>query len=94
MRIETLENFIAISREESISLAAEKMHISQPALSQQLASMEKELGVKLFVRDTRKLKLTDAGMIVQRKAAEILSLYQEMKTDLTGENIEGKIRIA
>ncbi|MBO4930321.1 MAG: LysR family transcriptional regulator [Clostridia bacterium] len=93
MRIETLENFIAISREESISLAAEKMHISQPALSQQLASMEKELGAKLFVRDTRKLKLTDAGMIVQRKAAEILSLYQEMKTDLTGENIEGKIRI-
>ena len=70
MRIETLENFIAISREESISLAAEKMHISQPALSQQLASMEKELGAKLFVRDTRKLKLTDAGMIVQRKAAE------------------------
>ena len=90
MRIETLENFIAISREESISLAAEKMHISQPALSQQLASMEKELGVKLFVRDTRKLKLTDAGMIVQRKAAEILTLYQEMKTYLPGENIEGK----
>ena len=70
MRIETLENFIAISREESISLAAEKMHISQPALSQQLASREEELGAKLFVRDTRKLKLTDAGMIVQRKAAE------------------------
>ena len=93
MRIEMLENFLAVSEEESISVAAQKMHISQPALSHQMQALEKELGVRLFVRDVRRIKLTEAGLTLQRKAMEMAALYRGLKQDIAGETIEGKIRL-
>lgn len=93
MRIEMLENFLAVSEEESISVAAQKMHISQPALSHQLQALEKELGVKLLVRDARKTTLTEAGMSLRRRAMEMVSIYRGLKQDFLGESIEGKIRL-
>ena len=60
MEIRVLKYFLAVVREESITKAAEVLHITQPTLSRQLAQLEEEVGVKLFDRGTRKIVLTDA----------------------------------
>lgn len=54
MEIRVLRYFLTVAREENITKAAEVLHITQPALSRQLAQLEEELGVKLFDRGTRK----------------------------------------
>lgn len=74
MDIKQLEYFLAIAEEKNISRAAEKLHVSQPPISQQLKLLEDELGVKLIERTTRKLELTDSGQALQRKAMQILEL--------------------
>ncbi|MBQ9256693.1 MAG: LysR family transcriptional regulator, partial [Acidaminococcaceae bacterium] len=58
MEIRVLKYFLTVVREESISRAAEVLHITQPTLSRQLAQMEEETGVKLFQRGSRKITLT------------------------------------
>ena len=93
MRIETLENFLAVSEEESISIVAQKMHVSQPALTHQMQALEKELGVRLFARDARRIRLTEAGLTLRRKALEITAAYRGLKQDIAGESVEGKIRL-
>lgn len=62
MELRILRYFLAVVREENISKASETLHISQPALSRQLAQLEQELGATLFVRG-RRLTLTDAGLM-------------------------------
>lgn len=74
MDIRQLTYFIAIAEEKNISRAAEKLHIAQPPLSQQLKMLEDELGVKLIERSTRKLEITDVGQALQHKAKQILEL--------------------
>lgn len=59
MEIRVLRYFLTVVREESITKASEVLHITQPTLSRQLAQMEEEIGVKLFDRGTRKIKLTN-----------------------------------
>lgn len=61
METRVLRYFLAVAREENISRAAEVLHITQPTLSRQLSQMEEELGVILFERGTRRIRLTDAG---------------------------------
>ena len=58
---------VFVSR-ESITKAAELLHITQPTLSRQIAQMEEEMGVKLFDRGTRKIVLTNEGMLLRRRA--------------------------
>ena len=58
MEIRVLRYFLTVVREESITKASEVLHITQPTLSRQLAQMEEDIGVKLFDRGTRKIKLT------------------------------------
>ena len=80
MELRTLHYFLTVAREQSISAAAESLHISQPALSTQLKGMEDELGKQLLIRGTkgsRKVLLTEEGMILRRRAEEILSLVQK-----------------
>ncbi|MEO1618193.1 MAG: LysR family transcriptional regulator [Planctomycetota bacterium] len=60
--------FWTVAKEGSITLAAEKLHLSQPTLSTQVGKLEKSLGVKLFDRKGRNLVLTDTGQIVYRYA--------------------------
>ena len=72
MDIKQLTYFLTIVEEGSISKAAEKLHMSQPPLSHQLKLLEKELGVKLIERNTRKLEVTDAGLILSNRAKQIL----------------------
>ena len=98
MELRTLHYFLTVAREQSISAAAESLHISQPALSTQLKGMEEELGKHLLIRGTkgsRKVVLTEEGMILRHRAEEILSLVQKAEEEITrsDETIVGDVVI-
>ena len=95
MEIRVLKYFLAVVREESITKAAEVLHITQPTLSRQLAQMEEEVGVKLFDRGTRKISLTDEGMLLRRRAEEIIDLSDKTIRELLmrEEQVEGVVSI-
>lgn len=95
MEIRVLRYFLTVVREESITKAADVLHITQPTLSRQLSQMEDEIGVKLFHRGTRKIILTNEGMLLRRRAEEILQLVDNTERELLEqeEQIEGKITI-
>ena len=95
MDIRLLKYFLAVAREENITRAAEKLYISQPSLSKQLIELEKELGKKLLVRGKRKITLTEEGVILQKRAEEIVSLLEKTEREIGSDlsNIEGEISI-
>lgn len=95
MEIRVLRYFLTVVREESITKAAEVLHITQPTLSRQLAQLEEEIGVKLFDRGTRKISLTNEGILLRRRAEEILQLVHKTEKELVmqEEQVEGKISI-
>ncbi len=95
MEIRVLRYFLTAAREQSITKAADVLHITQPTLSRQLAQMEDEIGVKLFDRGTRKITLTNEGILLRRRAEEILQLVDKTEKELTeqDEQVEGKITI-
>lgn len=95
MDIRTLQYFLAVAREESISGAAEFLHMTQPPLSRQLKELETELGKQLFIRGNRKITLTEDGMILRKRAEEIVALMEKTKAEInaSAENITGDIYI-
>lgn len=95
MEIRVLRYFLTVVREESITKAAEVLHITQPTLSRQLAQMEETLGVQLFIRGTRKIVLTNEGMLLRRRAEEILELVDKTERELVEqeEELEGVVSI-
>lgn len=95
MEIRVLRYFLTVVREQSITKASEVLHITQPTLSRQLAQMEDEVGVKLFDRGTRKITLTNEGLLLRRRAEEILQLVDKTEKELIEqeEQVEGKITI-
>lgn len=95
MEIRVLKYFLTVVREEGINRAAEVLHITQPTLSRQLSGLEEEIGVKLFERGARKITLTREGMLLRRRAEEILSLVQKTEEELTEQEelVDGKIVI-
>ena len=95
MEIRVLQYFLTVVREESISRAAEVLQITQPTLSRQLSQMEKELGVKLFQRGARKITLTNEGMLLRRRAEEIVELVDRTVAELPlqEKEVEGTIAI-
>lgn len=82
MEIRVLNYFLATAQELNMTRAAEKLLVSQPALSRQIADLEDELGVKLFVRNPRHLTLTPAGQYLQEQAREIIALSEKTKENL------------
>ena len=74
MELRVLRYFIEVAREQNITAAAERLHITQPKLSKQLIDLEGELRKKLFVRGKRKTTLTEDGMFLYRRAQEIVDL--------------------
>lgn len=83
MELRVLEYFLAVTREQSISGAAESLHLSQPTLSRQLKDMEDELGKQLMIRGNRKITLTEEGMILRKRAEEILELVRKTEHEIT-----------
>jgi len=96
MEIRVLRYFLAVVREESITKAAELLHITQPTLSRQIAQLEEEMGIKLFDRGTRKIVLTNEGILLRRRAEEILELVDKTERELTDQDkmIGGKVSLA
>lgn len=95
MEIRVLRYFLAVVREGGINRAAEVLHITQPTLSRQLAQLEDEIGVKLFHRGARKITLTNEGILLRRRAEEILNLVDRTEKELVEqeEMVEGRIVI-
>src|SRR6478752_56860 len=82
MDIKQLIYFLTIAEEGNISKAAERLHMAQPPLSQQLKLLEEELGVILFQRNTRRMKITDAGQLLQSRAQQIIELMEKTSKEL------------
>ncbi len=95
MELRVLRYFLAVAREESITGAANMLHVTQPTLSKQLMDLEEELGKKLFLRGNRKITLTEEGMFLRRRAQEIVDLADKTQAEFqdTGEIIGGDIYI-
>lgn len=95
MELRVLEYYLMVAREENITKAAELLHITQPTLSRQLSQMEEELGVCLFTRGKRSITLTEDGMLLKRRAQEIVELVDRTKQELRHdvESLSGKIVI-
>lgn len=95
MELRVLQYFLAVAREQTISGAAEYLHLSQPTLSRQLKDLEDELGKQLFIRGNRKIILTDEGMTLRKRAEEIMELVRKTENEimLSDENITGDVYI-
>ena len=95
MDIRTMEYYLAVIREGTISGAALSLHVAQPYLSRQMKSLEEELGVSLFERGSRRITLTKDGLILRKRAEEMIKLMQITKEELAleGDIISGTIRI-
>lgn len=95
MELRVLNYFLAIAREENFTKAAQQLHVTQPTLSRQIAQLEDELGVTLFVRSNHNIVLTEDGMLLKRRAQEILSLADKTKRDFlhNDDRLEGVISI-
>lgn len=95
MELRVLQYFLAVAREQSISGAAEYLHLSQPTLSRQLKDLEDELGKQLFVRGNRKITLTDEGMMLRKRAEEITELVKKTENEimLSDDTVTGNVYI-
>lgn len=95
MEIRVLKYFLTVAREGNITRASEMLHITQPTLSRQLMQLEEELGAALFIRGKRKMVLTEEGMILKRRAEEIISLSEKAEMEIGNQNheISGEISI-
>lgn len=95
MDIRVLRYFLAAADQESISGAAQKLHVTQPTLSRQFMELEEELGHTLFIRTNRKLHLTAKGKLFYERAQAIVNLFDRTKEEIrTDDEMAGEIRIA
>lgn len=90
-----LHYFLTVAKEQNITNAAKSLHITQPTLSRQMSLLEEEIGARLFLRGSRPLTLTNEGMLLRRRAEEILELVEKTEEEVgAGEQqIEGTVSI-
>ena len=95
MEVRVLKYFLTVAREENITRASEILHISQPALSRQLMQLEEELGTQLFVRGRHSSTLTEAVMLLRRRAQEIVDLTEKTEQEFQnrGDTLSGTVSI-
>ena len=95
MDIRTMQYYLAVVREGTISAAAQTLHVAQPSLSRQMKELEEELGVSLFARGNRKITLTEEGMVLRKRAEEMVRLMQMTEEEISQikNHISGSVRI-
>ena len=95
MDLRNLKYFLAVVREGTISKASQTLHVAQPSLSRQMKELEEKLGVSLFVRGNRRITLTAEGLVLRKRAEEMLRLMQITKDEITEvkQHIAGTVRI-
>jgi len=95
MDIRVLRYFLAIAREESISGAADFLHLTQPTLSRQIRELEEELGTTLLIRGSRNISLTESGILLRKRAEEIITLVNRTESEISkSENqLQGNVYI-
>ena len=95
MDIRILRYFLTVAKEQNFTKAAEQLNITQPTLSRQLSALEDEIGKALFIRGNRSVTLTETGLLLKRRALEILDLEEKMMGELMAkeELVEGTITI-
>ena len=95
MELRLLRYFLTVAKEQSFTKVAEQLHITQPTLSRQMTALEDELGITLFLRTWKRTTLTDEGILLKRRALEILNLEEKTLKELKGKEdvVEGTITI-
>ncbi len=95
MDIKELSYFLKIAEYENITKAAQDLFLAQPHLTRQLQNLENELGVTLFVRDKKRLHITDEGIFLKHQAEQILGLVQKTKDQISemGNGVSGTLYI-
>ena len=83
MELRVLQYFLAVAREQNITAAAESLFLSQPTLSRQLKELEEELGKQLLIRGKRQITLTEEGMILRKRAEEIMELVKKAEDEIS-----------
>lgn len=95
LNLSQLQTFVTVASEGSMTAAADKLFLTQPAVSQQMKNMEDDLGVELIVRGSKQIKMTAQGEILYEHAKKILSLAQlaEVSIKSIGAQLKGELRI-
>lgn len=94
MELRVLRYFLMVAREENITKAAQQLHVTQPTLSRQLSQLEQELGTTLFHRRNHHIVLTEDGMLLKRRAQEMLELADKTEREFSSrEELSGEIAI-
>ena len=95
MEVRVLQYFLAVTRVGNISAAAQSLNLSQPSLSRQLRDLEEELGVTLFIRGKRRIELTEEGLILRKRASEMMQLVELTESEISEvkNSISGSLNI-
>lgn len=95
MDLRVLHYFLTVAKEQSFTKASEQLHITQPTLSRQIAALEEELETILFVRGSRTVTLTPEGLLLRRRAMEMVELEERTLEEFRNQNdlIEGRVTI-
>ena len=95
MELRVLRYFLAVAREGSFTKASNLLHLSQPALSKQIMDLERELDCKLFVRGSHSVRLSEDGLLLKRRAEEIIEIAERTRSEFSHkrDNISGEIYI-
>lgn len=95
MEVRVLRYFLTVVRKQSITKAAAALHITHPTLNRQIAQLEEETGVQLILRGTRGIVLTNEGVLLRRRAEEIIALIDKTKRELVEQEelIDGSVAI-
>ncbi len=93
MDFDQLRYFLRIADRQSFTRAAEDLKISQPALSRSIQKLEEELGQPVLERKTRSVALTDAGLLLQARAQQVMTILEDAKAEITDDGQSGRVRV-
>jgi len=93
VELDQLRNFLRVAERQNFTRAAEDLAMSQPALSRSIQRLEEELGQPVFERKTRSVSLTDAGLLLQSRAQQVLAILEDTRAEITDDGQSGRIRV-